>query len=580
MHNRSLIATFFFSGRSPEGGLITELSLVIILLLILAPLAGTYIARVIQGERTMLHPLFGWLERLCYKVSGIDSQQEMPWQTYTKTLVIFNVIGFIALFLLLLLQGVLPLNPQNFAGVSWPLAFNITSSFTTNTNWQSYTPESTLSYLSQMLGLAVQNFLSAATGGCALIALIRGLTRKTCATIGNFWTDLVRQIVYLLLPLSIIMALFLVYTGSVQSFSPYVEVETMEGAKQTIPLGPCASQVAIKQLGTNGGGFFGANSAHPYENPSSWSNFLEHFAILFIPAALVFTYGHMIGSNKHGWLLFGVMMVVWLIGLGISFYSEHTYNPILGTNSVLEGKETRCGIKESTLWTVSTTCTANGSNNAMISSLSPLAEAIPMLNIMLGELIFGGVGVGMCSMIMFVLLTIFLAGLMIGRTPEYFGKKIEKAEMRWVAIAVLLPGVLILIGSGISAILPIATSSLSTSGPHGLSELVYAFTSCTGNNGSGFGGISANTNYFNIILGFIMLLGRATVIFPSLAVAGLLAQKKTIPPSSGTFSADTLLFSVLLFFTILLIGALSFSPVQILGPIVEHLLMKLNHGMP
>lgn len=539
----------------------------------LAPLLGTYMANVFTGKAHYPFRALGWLESLCYRIGGADPKEEMSWIEYGKALLIFNFLGFITLFFLQLLQGHLPLNPQNFGAVSWPLAYNTAMSFTTNTNWQAYGGETTLSYLTQMLGLTSHNFLSAATGMAALLTLTRGLTRKTAATVGNFWVDLVRMVVYILIPLSIIVALILVGEGVIQTFSPYVEVTTLENGKQTIPLGPVASQIAIKQLGTNGGGFFNANSAHPFENPTAFSNLLEMLALILIPAASVYAYGIMIGSKKHAWLLFAAMFVLWAAAIFIAFGAEHVHNPVIDVYPILEGKETRFGTANSLLWSVTTTATANGSVNAMISSLSPLAGGIAMFNIMLGELVFGGVGVGLCSMIMFSLLTVFLSGLMVGRTPEYLGKKIEKREMQWVVMAVLMPGALILIGAGISCILPEALSSLGNKGPHGLSEILYAFTSSAGNNGSAFAGLNANTNYYNLALGTVMLLARISIILPSLALAGLLAGKKITPPSVGTFSTNSMLFVILLISVILIVGALTFFPALSLGPVVEHLLM-------
>lgn len=539
----------------------------------LTPLLGTYIANVFTGKASFAYRTLGWLENLSYRIGGMNPDEEMSWTEYGKALLLFNFLGFITLFLLQLIQGVLPLNPQNFGATSWPLAFNTAISFTTNTNWQAYAGETTLSYLTQMLGLTSHNFLSAATGMAALLTLIRGFTRKTVDTIGNFWVDLVRTVVYLLLPLAIIMSVVLVGEGVIQTFSPYIEVTTLENAKQTIPLGPVASQIAIKQLGTNGGGFFNANSAHPFENPTVFSNFLEMLALVLIPAASVYAYGRMIGSIKHARLLFLTMVILWAAGLLIAFSSEHLHNPVINAYPILEGKETRFGITDSLLWSVSTTATANGSVNAMLSSLSPLAGGIAMFNIMLGELIFGGVGVGLCSMIMMTLLTVFLSGLMVGRTPEYLGKKIEKREMQWVVLAVVMPGALILIGAGISSVLPVALSSLGNQGPHGLSEILYAFTSCAGNNGSSFSGLNANTDYYNLSLGVVMLFARVSIILPSLAVAGLLAKKKPTALSVGTFSTDSLLFVILLLGIILTVGALTFFPALSLGPIVEHLLM-------
>lgn len=546
----------------------------ILLLVCLTPLLGSYIASIIQRGRTFLHPILQWLERFTYKISGINPNLEMSWKEYLKALLWFNFFGLIFLFLIQLIQQTLPLNPQNFPDVSAVLAFNTAISFVTNTNWQSYAGETTLSYLTQMMGLAVQNFLSAATGATALFALVRGIIRKESNTIGNFWSDLVRIVIYLLLPLSIILALFLIGQGTIQNFNPYIEVTTLENAKQTIPQGPVASQIAIKQLGTNGGGFFNTNSAHPYENPSALSNFFEMLAIFLIPAALTYTYGKMIGSKRHGWMLFFLMLAFWAIGLVISFFSESLYNPILSTADCLEGKETRLGITNSLIWTVSTTCTGNGSVNTMFSSLSPLTGGVAMFNMMLGELIFGGVGVGLCSMIMFILLTVFLSGLMVGRTPEYLGKKIEKKEIQWVMVSVLTPGVLILIGSGIFCVLPEALSSLDNQGPHGLTEIIYTFTSTAANNGSAFAGLNANTNLYNIVLGFVMLFSRLAIIVPSIALAGLLANKKFIPPSIGTFSVNTALFLILLASVILIVGSLTFFPALSLGPLVEHLLMR------
>ncbi len=549
-----------------------------LLLLVLTPLVGRYMARVFQGERTFFHPLLEWLETLSYRVAGVDPKHEMSWREYLKALFIVNLFGFLALILLQLVQQWLPLNPQAFPGVSFPLAFNTAASFVTNTNWQAYAGETTLSYATQMLGLAVQNFLSAATGSAALLALIRGFTRKQADTIGNFYVDLVRTVVYLLIPLAILIAVLLVSQGVVQTFSPYVDVVTLEGGKQTIPLGPAASQIAIKQVGTNGGGFFNANSAHPFENPTALSNLVEMLAILLIPAATVYMYGTMIGSRRHAWLLFSVMGLFCVGGVGLSLYSEQLHNPVITAYPNLEGKETRLGIANSLLWTVTTTDTSNGSTNAMIASLSPLAGGLAMFNIMLGELVFGGVGVGLCSMLMFVLLTVFLAGLMVGRTPEYLGKKIEKVEIQWVTVAVLTPGALILIGAGISSLLPAALSSLANRGPHGLSEILYAFTSSAGNNGSAFAGLNANTLYYNLILGAVMLLARCAIIVPTLALAGALSKKKSTPISLGTFSTDTWLFAILLFSVILIVGALSFFPALALGPVVEHLLMLENRA--
>lgn len=542
-------------------------------LLALTPLLGTYLAALFSGKPTWLHPYLSGLEKRLYTLSGVNEKEEMSWVNYTKALLLFNFFGFIFLFLLLLLQGWLPLNPQHFPGVSWPLAFNTAASFVTNTNWQAYSGETTLSYFTQMVGLTTQNFLSAATGLAALLVLIRGLTRKNSPTIGNFWADLVRSTVYLLLPLSVILSFILVTQGVVQTLSSYVEVTTLEGATQTIPLGPVASQVAIKQLGTNGGGFFNANSAHPFENPTPLSNFLEVLAILLIPAALVWMYGLLVDSKRQGMVILASMLILWAVGLFISHLAEYQTNPLFGAGPLLEGKETRFGIENSLIWSVSTTATANGSVNCMLSSLSPLTGAVCLFNIMIGEVIFGGIGVGLCSMLMFVLLTVFLSGLMVGRTPEYLGKKIEKREIQWVMLAVLMPGALILIGAGLSATLPAALENLGNDGPHGLTEILYAFSSAAGNNGSAFAGLNANTTYYNLMLGVVMIIGRLSILLPSLAIGGILAAKKSTPPSLGTFSTNSILFVMLLISVIFIVGALTFFPGLSLGPFVEHLLM-------
>lgn len=527
---------------------------------------GSYIYRLVTGQQ-------GRMEGYFYRLAGVNGSIEMTWTEYGKALLQFNLWGLLVLFLIQIFQSYLPLNPQNFPNVPWALALNTAVSFVTNTNWQAYAGETTLSYFTQMAGLTVQNFVSAATGLGALLVLCRGISRKNTTKVGNFWTDLVRSVLYLFLPLATIMAIVLVEEGVIQNFSSYVETTTLEGAKQTIPMGPAASQVAIKQLGTNGGGFFNTNSSHPFENPTAFSNFLQMLAILVIPAALTYTYGRMIGSTKHGWLLFSVMFVLWGAGLVVSIMSEQLYNPVLEAFPNMEGKETRFGIGNSLLWSTATTGTSNGSVNAMHDSLTPLSGGIALFNMMLGELLFGGVGVGLCSMIMFVLLTVFLCGLMVGRTPEYLGKKIEKREIQWVIVAILTPAALILLGAGVSVVLPTALSSLANPGPHGLSELLYAFASPAGNNGSAFAGLNANTTYFNLSLAIVMIVARVAILLPSLAVGGLLANKNISPPSSGAFSTSTFLFFTLLCCVILIVGALTFFPVLILGPIVEHFLM-------
>lgn len=538
------------------------------------PLLGRFMARTFEGEKTVLSPVVGPLERSVYRFSGIDAKEEMSWKLYASALLIFNFFGFLAVFLLQLFQKNLPLNPEGIGNPTAPLAFNTAVSFMTNTNWQAYSGESTLSYLVQMLGLTVQNFVSAATGMAVLLAFIRGLMRKTTQTLGNFWVDLTRTTLYVLLPLSVLWTLLLVSQGVVQNFSPYVKGATLEGAEQIIPMGPAASQIAIKQLGTNGGGFFGVNSAHPFENPTPFSNFIQMLAILLIPAAQVYMFGVMVKNKRQGWALFIAMALLFLAGLTIALKAELTLNPNFAeAPSLMEGKETRFGVMNSVLWAAATTAASNGSVNAMHDSLSPLAGLVTMFNIMLGEVVFGGVGAGLYGMLMFVILTVFISGLMVGRTPEYLGKKIESYEILWAVIAVLAPCAVILAGSALAVALPQGISSLANPGPHGFSEILYAFSSAAGNNGSAFAGLSVNTPFYNIALGISMLIGRFAVILPSLAIAGSLAKKKITPHSSGTFPTDSGLFVVLLTGVIVIVGALTFFPALTLGPIVEHFLM-------
>ncbi|MBI5476563.1 MAG: potassium-transporting ATPase subunit KdpA [Ignavibacteriales bacterium] len=545
----------------------------LVALTILTPLLGGYMARVFAGEKNFLTPVFSKLENFIYKLGGIISANGMDWKTYTVALLIFNFFGFFILFLLQLFQSSLPLNPQGLPNVSWDLSLNTAVSFMTNTNWQSYAGETALSYLIQMAGLTVQNFISAATGIAVMIALIRGIVGKTANDIGNFWVDLIRSTIYVLLPLAILFTILFAGQGVVQTFSNYKVVRTLEGAQQTIPLGPAASQVAIKQLGTNGGGFFNVNSAHPFENPTPFSNFLEMLAILLIPSALVYTYGKMVGSTRQGWTLWGCMMFLFIVLLTISLWSEYHSNPVSQTSAGMEGKETRFGVTNSVLWSVATTSASNGSVNAMHDSLTPLSGFIALLNIMLGEIIFGGVGAGMYGMLVFVILTVFISGLMVGRTPEYLGKKIEAFEVKMAALAVLAPCVVILVFSAIASVRNAGLSSLGNSGPHGFSEILYAFTSAAGNNGSAFAGLNTNTPFYNIMIAIGMLIGRFGVLVPMLAIAGSLGRKKIVPVSSGTFKTDTFLFALLLIGVILVVGALTFFPALSLGPIVEHLLM-------
>jgi len=553
-----------------------QITLFVGLLVLCTPLLGGYMAKVFAGERMWLTRWLGPLERLLYRLAGCDAKAEMRWKTYLIALLLFNLFGFVVVFGLQVLQGWLPLNPQKFPNVPAALAFNTAVSFTTNTNWQAYSGESILSYLVQMLGLAVQNFLSAATGIAVLVALTRGLARRSAATVGNFWADLVRSTLYVLLPLSLVFALVLVGQGVVQTFSPYLDATSLEGKAHQIPLGPAASQIAIKQLGTNGGGFFGLNSAHPFENPTPLTNFLEMLAILLIPCALTYTYGTMVGSRRQGWAIFAAMMILFLVGLATALVAEHSNNPVLPNTANLEGKETRFGIVNSVLWATATTAASNGSVNAMHDSLSPLAGLVTLFNLMLGEVAFGGVGAGLYGMLMFVVLTVFMAGLMVGRTPEYLGKKIEKREVVLAMLAVLAPCAVVLVCSALASVTDAGVSSLNNKGPHGLSEILYAFASMGNNNGSAFAGLSANTSFYNLLGALAMLIGRFVIIIPALAIAGSMVGKKVSPPSSGTFPTDGGLFVAMLIGVVVIVGALTYFPALTLGPVVEHLLM--NHG--
>lgn len=549
-----------------------QIAIYVGLLVVLAPLLGKYMARVFTGKKHFMLPALGWLERLCYRTIGVDSNKEQDWKSYLWALLLFNLFGFIFLFVLLMCQGFLPLNPQHLPGLDPFLAFNTTASFVTNTNWQSYGGENTLSYLSQMLGLGVQNFVSAATGFTVILALIRGLSRKSTTLLGNFWVDLTRSTLYVLLPLAIILSVALVSEGTIQNFNSYTEVHTLQGATQVIPQGPAASQIAIKQLGSNGGGFFNTNSSHPFENPTPFTNLLEMLSLLLLAAALPFTYGKMVGNIKQGRIIFGVMLVLFLAGLSLSMYSE--YSAHAAHAAMMEGKETRLGLTNSILWSVSTTCASNGAVNAMHDSLSPLSGMVSMVNMMLGEVIFGGVGAGLYGILIFVFLTVFIAGLMVGRTPEYLGKKIDAYDIKMSMVAVLAPNFVVLVFSAIAVMLPSALTSLNNAGPHGFSEILYAFTSAAGNNGSAFAGLNANTPFYNTMIGLGMLIGRFGIIVPVMAIAGNLAQKKITPPSAGTFRTDNMLFAGLLITVILIVGGLTFFPALSLGPIVEHLLMN------
>jgi potassium-transporting ATPase potassium-binding subunit len=543
------------------------------LLIVCTPLLGGYMARVFTGEKTVITPLLRPLETLILRGAGANPQEEMGWKAYALALLAFNVLGFVVLFILQLVQNVLPLNPAGLANVEVFSAFNTASSFMTNTNWQGYAGEITMSYLTQMIGLNVQNFVSAATGIAVVVALTRGLARKSGSTIGNFWVDLTRATIYVLLPLSIIVALILVSQGVVQNLGGYVQATTLTGESQLLPQGPAASQIAIKQLGTNGGGFFNVNSAHPFENPTPLSNFLEMFSILLIPAALTYTYGKMVGSTRQGWVIFAAMLILFLVGLSVMLAAEYTYNPVFNVAGVMEGKETRFGIANSILWGAATTAASNGSVNAMHSSFAPLAGGIAIINMVLGEVIFGGVGAGLYGILVFVILTVFIAGLMVGRTPEYLGKKVESFEVRMAIIAVLLPNAAVLIFAALASVADAGLSSRANVGAHGFSEILYAFASASNNNGSAFAGLNANTQFYNLFLGIAMWIGRFGVILPVLAIAGSMVGKKVSPPSAGTFPTDGALFVGLLIGVILIVGGLTFFPALSLGPIVEQLLM-------
>lgn len=552
-----------------------QLALFIAGLIAITPLLGRFLVRVFAGERHFLSRPLGRIERGIYKLSGIDPAEEMSWKSYAIAMLIFNVVGALVLLAIELTQQWLPLNPQHLPNVPFGLALSTAVSFMTNTNWQAYSGENTMSYFTQMAGLAVHNFVSAATGIAIAVALARGLVRKEANAIGNFWTDLTRCTLYVLLPLSILIALVLAQQGVVQTFAGYPTATTIEGASQQIPLGPVASQIAIKQLGTNGGGFFGQNSAHPFENPTPLTNFVEVFVIFWLGSALVYMFGSMAGDRRQGWAIWAAMFALFLAGFATLWWAELQPNPAVGlATPSLEGKEVRFGQFNSALFATVTTDASCGAVNTMHDSLTPLGGLVPFVNMMLGEVIFGGVGAGFYGMLMFALLTVFIAGLMVGRTPEYLGKKIEAREVTLGVIAVLVPAVVILCGSAATMLYPAALNSLNNNGPHGLSEVVYAFTSAAANNGSAFAGINANTDWYNYMLALNMFVGRFGIIVPVLAIAGSLARKKASPPSSGTFPTNGAVFTILLICVVLIVGALTFFPVLSLGPIVEHFLMN------
>ena len=545
-----------------------------VVLALVKPL-GLYMTRVFTGERTFLSPVLAPVERGLYRVSGIDPRQEQHWLAYTGAVVLFHILGFAALYALLRLQAVLPLNPADQGAVAPDLAFNTSASFITNTNWQNYGGETTLSDLTQMLGLTHQNFLSAATGIAVAVALIRGFARASTGTIGSFWVDVTRATLYVLLPICVPYTLFLVWQGIPQTLGAYVDATTLEGAKQTIALGPVASQVAIKMLGTNGGGFFNANAAHPFENPTALSNFVQMVSIFVIGAALTNVFGRMVGDERQGWAILGAMGILFLAGVAITYWAEANGSAVLNsfglTGGNMEGKETRFGIAASALFAVITTAASCGAVNAMHDSFTALGGMIPLINMQLGEIIIGGVGAGLYGMLIFVIVAIFVAGLMVGRTPEYLGKKIEAKEVKMAMLGILCLPLMMLGFTALATVLPAGLAGPANAGPHGFTEILYAYTSAAANNGSAFGGLTGNTLFYNSTLAIGMLVGRFFVKIPVLAIAGSLAAKKRVPASAGTFPTHGGLFVGLLVGVILIIGGLTFFPSLALGPVVEHL---------
>ena len=555
---------------------ILQIALFTAVILLLAKPVGAFMAKVFEGQRTFLHPILRPVETAIYRVCGIDETSEQHWTRYAGALLIFSLVTLLITYILQRIQQWLPLNPQGLGNVAPDLSFNTAVSFTTNTNWQFYSPETTMSYLTQMVGLATHNFFSAAAGIAVAIAVIRGFARHSAQTLGNFWVDFVRCTLYILLPISILAAMLLCSQGVIQNFHPYAKTATVEGAVQTIPQGPVASQEAIKMLGTNGGGFFNANSAHPYENPTPFSNFLQMVLIFVIPAGLTYTFGKMVRDTRQGWALLAAMTILFLGGVAVVYHAEQAGNPILAKLGVaggnMEGKEVRFGIPNSALFAVVTTDASCGAVNNVHDSLTPLGGMVPMVNIQLGEVIFGGVGSGLYGMLLFAVLAVFIAGLMVGRTPEYLGKKIEQKEVKMMMLSVLVLEITILTFAAGSINMSGVIASMSNHGPHGLSEVLYAFSSATGNNGSAFAGLNAST-YLNVTMGIAMFLGRFLMLIPLLAAAGSLARKRVVPVSAGTFPTHGPLFVVLLVGVVLIVGALTFFPALSLGPIVEHFLM-------
>ena len=571
-----------------------QLILYIVVLVALAKPLGTFMAQVYQGERTFLDPVLRPVERLIYRASGVRAEDDMDWKTYAIAMMLFNILGLLAVYGLQRLQGVLPLNPQGLGAVTPDSSWNTATSFATNTNWQGYGGEVTMSYLTQMLGLAVQNFVSAATGMAVVIALIRGITRHTAKGIGNFWVDVTRTTLYILLPLSLVLSLVLVSQGVVQTFSDYKTVTLLQPTtdsngnavtEQVLAVGPAASQIAIKQLGTNGGGFFNVNSAHPFENATPLSNFFEMLAVLVISAALCYTYGKMVGDTRQGWALLAVMTVIMVAFLSLAVWAEQSGNPAftaMGVDQIqsdinpggnMEGKEVRFGIANSALWATATTSASNGSVNSMHDSYMPLGGLVPLFMMQLGEIIFGGVGSGLYGMLAFVIVAVFVAGLMVGRTPEYLGKKIEAYEMKMASLMILIPVLLVKIGTAVAVVAPAGVATIWNPGAHGFSEVLYAVSSASNNNGSAFAGLGANTPFYNTLLGVCMFFARYWLAIPALAIAGSLVRKKKVPAGAGTLPTHTPLFIAWVIGVIMIVGALSFIPALSLGPIVEHLMI-------
>jgi K+-transporting ATPase ATPase A chain len=551
-----------------------------VIILLVRPLGG-YMTAVFTGERNVLSPVLGPVERAFYRLAGVDERSDQNWVSYTVAMLLFSAVGFVSLYALMRLQGVLPFNPAGQSAVEEGLAFNTAMSFTSNTNWQSYVPETTMSYLVQMAGLTVHNFVSAATGIALAVALIRGFARRSAKGVGNFWVDLVRCTLYILLPISIVVGLFFVWQGMPQNLGAYTEATTLEGAKQVIAQGPVASQEVIKMLGTNGGGFFNANSAHPFENPNAFTNFVEMVLIFSIGAALTNVFGRMVGDQRQGWAVFAVMGLLFLGGVLVAYWAEAAGNPAFAALGIdggnMEGKEVRFGIANSALFATVTTDASCGAVNAMHDSFTPLGGLVPLFNIQLGEIIFGGVGSGLYGMLLFAILAVFIAGLMVGRTPEYLGKKIESKEVKMAMLAVLILPLSILGFTAIATVVDAGLAGPANAGPHGFSEILYAYTSGTGNNGSAFAGISANTMFYNSTIGLAMFIGRFLMIVPTMAIAGSLAAKKIVPASAGTFPTHGPLFVGLVIGVIVIVGGLTYFPALALGPLVEHLAMNAGN---